>query len=202
MGDAPVHLAFVEDLSADHLHDVLNARRAQFTLPGDAAQQFERFRPMAGALGAEFRLMTGATVIGSAAEIEADMARGVDRRIHQVQDATEHPFMTDAAVGLGDDFHGIGDLARGIVAGNGDDNHLGVQPLRHLGVEVRAVGLLLGIDQTLDNHDTGVLRRPFIAGDDFLQQHVFLIMAQQAFRLGDRDRFRWIQAGDDTRQAG
>ncbi len=202
VGDAPVQLPLVDDLRADHLHDIPHPRGDQLALPGNAAQQLEGFRPVAGALGPEFGLVAGVVAVLGAAEVEADMAGLIHRRVQQVDDAAEHPLVADAAVSAGDDFHGIGHLARGVAAGRGDDDDLGVQALRHLGVEMGAVGLLLGVHQALDDDDVGVVGRLLVAGDDLLQQDVFPVVAQQIFRFGHRDRFGRIQAGDDPRQPG
>jgi len=65
-----------------------------------------------------------------------------------------------------------------------------------------AVGLLLGVHQTLDDDDAGVLGRLLVASDDLFEQYVFPVMAQQVFRFGDRKRFGRAQAGDDPRQSG
>jgi hypothetical protein len=116
MGDAPVQLALVKNLRADELHDVAHARGAQLALPGNAAQQCEGLRPVAGAFGAEFGLVAGMVAVLGAAEIEPDMAGLIYRRVQQIDDGAEHPLVADAAVSAGDDFHGIGDLARCIAA--------------------------------------------------------------------------------------
>ena len=39
-----------------------------------------------------------------------------------------------------------------------------------------------------------------VAGDDFFQQDVFPVVAEQVFRIADRKRFGWVQAGHHARQ--
>ena len=146
MGDAAVELPFIENLGADHLHDVAHSRRDQLALPGNAADQLEGLRPVSGAFGAKLRLVAGVIVLFGAAEIKADMAGWVHRGIHQVDDAADHSFMANAAVSLSHHFYGIGHLAWGVAARRGYDDDLGVQALRHFGIEVGAVRLFFGID--------------------------------------------------------
>ena len=187
--DAPVQLALVEGLGIDHVHDVPHPRRDQFALPGNAAQQPEGRRPVPGALVAQFFLAVGIVTVFGAAEIEADVTGRVHRRAQQVEDAAQHPFVVNAAVGAGHDFHGFRDLPWRVAAGRGDDDDLGIQALRHFGVKVSAVGLFLGVHQTLDHDGGGVLGGLLVAGDHFFQQDAFPAVAQQVLGLGDRDRF-------------
>ena len=202
MGDTALQLAFVEDLRADHVHDVLHARCDQVALPGDATQQLEGLRPASGTLGLQIGRVTLVGDILGATEIEADMARGIHRRVQQVDDAADHPFVADAAVGLGHHFHQFGNLARVVAAGSGDDDDPGIQALRHLGIEMGTVRSFLGIHQAFDHHHAGFLGRALVAGDDLLQQDVFPIVAEQVFRFGGRHRFRRVQAGDGAGQPG
>ena len=67
-------MPFVENLRADHLHDVSHARGDQFALPGNAAQQLEGFGPVAGAFGPESGFVAGVMAILGAAEIETEVA--------------------------------------------------------------------------------------------------------------------------------
>ena len=165
MGDATVQLTCVEDLRADHVHDVPHSRRDQIALPGDAAQQLEGLRPAPGAFGLQLGCVALVEDILGAAEIEADMTGGVHRRVQQVDDAADHSLVADAAVGLGHHFHQFGHLARVVAARSGDDDDPGIQALRDLGIEMGTVGPFLGIHQAFDHHHTGFPCRALVAGD-------------------------------------
>ena len=155
-------------MGAQQVGHITGTRRIQLALPGDAAEQAH---------------VVIALHVAEFCQAFAELDHGVGVA-HLVEDHPEHLRRLRSAKHLHLDFQAIKQLAEALRLGRGHQNHLGVQALGQVQVDLAGVAGVAVLHHAFDDHHIVAFGGLLVEADDVFQQLVQLAITEAPFDIG------------------